>query len=60
MVYSYKRKTNQGSWSEDDMRRAMEEVKSKGLSLKSASKRYNVPIFDAIPAYEEGICAKKN
>ena len=59
MVYNYKRKTDQGSWSEDDMRRALDEVQSGALSLNSAAKRYNIPFATLYRHNKKGSAEKK-
>lgn len=43
MVRNYERTTDRGKWSEDNLRKAMDEVKNKGMSVLAASKQFNVP-----------------
>lgn len=43
MVRNYKRKTNQQSWSALSMQNALEKILKGDLSIKEASKAYNVP-----------------
>ncbi|KAJ8936336.1 hypothetical protein NQ314_012409 [Rhamnusium bicolor] len=43
MVYSYKRKTNRGSWSQADMAKALEAVRNNEMGWLKASQIYNVP-----------------
>ncbi|XP_072376105.1 hemicentin-1-like [Diabrotica undecimpunctata] len=43
MVYSYKRKSNRNSWSEEDMQRALEAVRNSGMGWLKASKTFHVP-----------------
>lgn len=43
MVYAYKRKTDQGSWTTDAMLRAMCRVREEGLAIREAVGRYEVP-----------------
>ncbi|XP_031333074.1 uncharacterized protein LOC116176797 isoform X1 [Photinus pyralis] len=43
MVRKYNRKTTQQSWSEESMKRAIEEVLGGSLTVKSAAAEYNVP-----------------
>lgn len=43
MVYSYKRKSNRGSWEEKDMEAALAAVQESGESILNASKSFNVP-----------------
>ncbi|KAI4460650.1 hypothetical protein MML48_5g00008304 [Holotrichia oblita] len=43
MVYSYKRKTNRGSWNEADMEKALEAVHKGEMGWLKASKTFNVP-----------------
>lgn len=43
MVYSYKRKTDRGRWSEADMERALEAVRSREMGWLRASRTFNVP-----------------
>jgi hypothetical protein len=42
MVSNYKRKTTQGSWTEQDMKKAIEE--SKLSSISAASRKYGIPL----------------
>lgn len=39
----YRRKTDRQSWSKDNMKRALTEVKNQQLSVNAASKAYNIP-----------------
>ena len=43
MVFKYNRKTDQGKWTEANLKRAMDAVNVKGESLTSASKNYQIP-----------------
>ena len=43
MVSKYKRKSNLQSWDETNMRKAMEKVQSREMSLADASRDYAVP-----------------
>lgn len=43
MVYSYKRKTDRGAWSEGDMERAIQAVRNGEMGWLKASKIFNVP-----------------
>lgn len=43
MVRNYKRKTDRGTWEEDDMRRAVRAVLSETMGFLRASATYNVP-----------------
>lgn len=43
MVNKYKRKTEQGSWSEDAMVKAIQEVKQFKKSVKSTATKYGIP-----------------
>ncbi|VVD03561.1 unnamed protein product [Leptidea sinapis] len=43
MVRNYKRKTDRGGWSEEEMKLAIQEVLDGKKGYKSASKAYNVP-----------------
>lgn len=39
----YKRKTNKGSWTEDDLSSAVSAIKNGSLSIRAASKRFKIP-----------------
>lgn len=43
MVRNYKRRTDRGGWSEEQMKLAIQEVLDRKMGYKSASKAYNVP-----------------
>ena len=43
MVRNYKKKTEQGMWSKDGMKKAIEDVKNKKLSYREAAKQHKVP-----------------
>lgn len=57
MVHKYKRKTNQASWSEDQMRSAMEEARNS--TINSASKKYGIPIGTLHRHLKSGDASKK-
>ena len=40
---NYKKKSNNQNWTEEDMRMAIEDIKSKKCSIYKASKQYNIP-----------------
>lgn len=39
----YVRKSNKGSWSEEDLRRATEAIKNDSFSIRAASRQFNIP-----------------
>lgn len=43
MVRTYKKKTDQGQWSQEDMNKAADKVLTKKLSVRQAAETYNVP-----------------
>ena len=43
MVRNHKRTTNQSSWSEESLKNASSDIRSKHLSVKAASKKYAIP-----------------
>ena len=43
MVRTYVRKTDQGQWSQEDMRKAAEKVLTKQMTIRKAAEKYNVP-----------------
>lgn len=43
MVYSYKRKSDRGKWSEADMQSALEAVRCQEMGWLRASRTFNVP-----------------
>jgi hypothetical protein len=43
MVRNYVRKTDQASWTEESMKGALESVAKKEMSIRQATKTFNVP-----------------
>lgn len=56
MVNKYKRKTNQGAWSEVAMQNAMED--SKKTSVLAAAKKYGIPLATLQRHLKKGSCTK--
>ena len=43
MVRNYTRKSNRSSWNEENLKSALEQVKSNAMSVKKASNIYSIP-----------------
>ena len=56
MVNKYKRKTNQGAWSEVAMQNGMED--SKKTSVLAAAKNYGIPLATLQRRIKKGSCTK--
>lgn len=54
MVYNYTRKTNQGSWSEENLKKAIDTIKNQSQSILQASKAYNIPFATLYRRYKKG------
>lgn len=59
MVYKYIRKTNQGSWSEDNLKQAIQSIQDKTLSITGASKTYGIPFATLYRHFHKGNTKKK-
>lgn len=58
MVFKYKRKTNQASWSEETLRKAMKEVKE-GQSINATATKYGIPYVTLHRHLKSGSTVKK-
>ncbi|XP_011884001.1 PREDICTED: uncharacterized protein LOC105571140, partial [Vollenhovia emeryi] len=59
MVFQYKRKTDQATWTETNLKRAMDAVNEKKESITSAAKKYQIPYTTLQRHMKSGNCTKK-